>query len=128
MFFSSAHGGFHRRLCAARKALGTLAFLACCLVAVSAGASDKDDHERARRAVQAGQVLPLPAILERLSREHAGQVMKVELEQEDDLWIYEIKLLKADGKLIKIKLDARTAADLRSKTDNRGRSERAKTR
>ena len=76
-------------------------------------ASGKDDHDRARQAVQAGQVLPLPTVLERLQREVPGQVLEVELEQERERWIYEIKLLTPAGQLTKVKLDARTAEVLR---------------
>ncbi len=96
-------------------------------------ASSKSDHDRARQAVQAGQVLPLPAVLERLQREVPGQVLEVELEQERDRdrdrdrWIYEIKLLTPAGQLTKVKLDARTAEVLRiqSRDDQRtGREQR----
>ena len=83
------------------------------LAAPPAGASGKDDHDRARQAVQAGQVLPLPTVLERLQREVPGQVLEVELEQERERWIYEIKLLTPAGQLTKVKLDARTAEVLR---------------
>ena len=77
---------------------------------------DREDHERARRAMTTGQVLPLRTVLERLDREHPGQVLEVELEQDDGQWIYEVKLLQKDGQLVKIKLDARTAALLGSRT------------
>ena len=83
------------------------------LAALPASASGKDDHEQARQAVQAGQVLPLPAVLERLQREVPGQVLEVELEQKQSGWIYEIKLLTPAGQLTKVKLDARTAEVLR---------------
>lgn len=73
------------------------------------------DHERARQAVQAGQVLPLRTVLERLEREQPGQVLEVELEQDGGVWIYEVKLLRTGGQLVKLKLDARTAALLESK-------------
>ena len=78
-----------------------------------AWASGKDDHDRARQAVQAGQVLPLPTVLERLQREMPGQVLEVELEQKRGLWIYEIKLLTPAGQLTKVLLDAQTAQVLR---------------
>jgi uncharacterized membrane protein YkoI len=68
-----------------------------------------DDHERARAAVQAGEVLPLPTVLERLKRSHPGQVLELELERDDGRWIYEVRLLQADGQLLKLELDARTA-------------------
>ncbi|PJI98007.1 peptidase YpeB-like protein [Acidovorax sp. 69] len=92
--------------------------LACVLwaAAVSAFAGGKDDHDRARQAVQAGQVLPLPVVLQRLQSEVPGQVLDVELEQERGMWVYEIKLLTPAGQLTKVKLDARTAEVLRIKS------------
>lgn len=74
-----------------------------------------DDHDRARAAVQAGQVLPLSTLLERLRRSHPGQVLEVELERDDGRWIYEVKLLQADGQLLKLKLDAGSAQVLNVK-------------
>jgi uncharacterized membrane protein YkoI len=79
----------------------------------SAAASGKGDHDRARAAVQAGEVMPLSALLERLQRSHPGQVLELELEREDERWIYEVKLLQADGQLLKLELDARTAEVLK---------------
>ena len=96
-----------------RPAFVVLSLCLCGLVGQPVSASDHDDHDRARQAVQAGQVLPLPTVLERLQREVPGQVLEVELEQERDRWIYEIKLLTPAGQLTKVKLDARTAEVLR---------------
>ena len=81
----------------------------------SASASDSRDHERARAAVQAGQVLPLPTLLERLRRTHPGQVLELELEREDGRWIYEVRLLQANGQLLKLEIDAATAEVLEVK-------------
>lgn len=89
--------------------------LAFSFLATPAWASDRDDHERALQAVQSGQVLPLTTVLERLGRQHPGQVLEVELERDGGQWIYEIKLLSADGQLLKLKLDAGTAAVVRMK-------------
>ena len=55
----------------------SLALLAGCGVAHA----DEEDHERARKALQAGEVLPLKTILERVERAYPGQVMDVELER-----------------------------------------------
>ncbi|MDO8387216.1 MAG: PepSY domain-containing protein [Polaromonas sp.] len=87
-----------------------LALLVGSLGLQPAWSGSKDDHNRARQALQAGQVLPLGKVLERLEREHPGQVLEVELEQEEGRWIYEVKLLQPQGQLVKLKLDARTAA------------------
>jgi hypothetical protein len=94
------------------------AVLTVCTVAWQGGAwaSDKGDHERARQAVQSGQVMPLAKVLARIEREHPGQVLEVELESHDRQWQYEIKVLKPDGRLSKLKIDARTGEILKHKT------------
>ena len=102
-----------------------LALLLCALAAAVAGpaaqASDRHDHERARAAVQAGEVLPLAVLLERLQRTHPGQVLELELERDDAApaagarWIYEIKLLQASGQLLKLDVDAATGRVLETR-------------
>jgi len=99
-----------------KTALTTL--LLAALVAFAppgAHASDSRDHERARAAVEAGQVLPLPTLLERLRRTHPGQVLELELERDDGRWVYEVKLLQNDGQLLKLELDAASGEVLRVK-------------
>ena len=71
-------------------------------------ASDGHDHDRARQALEAGEVLPLRAILDRVERDYPGQVMEVELERKDERWIYEVKVLRTGGALVKLKIDGRT--------------------
>jgi uncharacterized membrane protein YkoI len=70
-------------------------------------AADNADHDRARQAVEAGDVLPLRTILDRVEREYPGQVMEVELDREKGEWVYEIKLLRKGGILMKLKILAR---------------------
>ena len=72
--------------------------------------SADSDHDRARQALEAGEILPLKTVLERLARDTPGQVMEVELERSSGRWIYEIKLLQTGGALVKLKVDARTGA------------------
>ena len=60
-----------------RQGVLVAAVWAALLAAPMAQASDKD-HERARQAVQAGQVMPLPAVLDKLAASHPGQVLAVE--------------------------------------------------
>lgn len=82
------------------------------MLASQPGRAD-DDHERARQALENRQILPLRTILERVEKTYPGQVIDVEFEQEREqnkdrgLWIYEIKLLRSGGSLIKLKVDAR---------------------
>ncbi|MBI4754416.1 MAG: PepSY domain-containing protein [Betaproteobacteria bacterium] len=89
------------------------------LAALGAGPSHagdgQHDHDRARQALEAGEVLPLRTILERVERDYPGQIMEVELEQKGERWIYEIKVLRAGGALVKLKIDGRDGRLLGSK-------------
>jgi uncharacterized membrane protein YkoI len=83
------------------------------LVTLGTGASragDRHDHERARQALEAGEILPLQTILQRVERDHPGQIMEVELEREAGGWYYEIKQLRKGGILVKLKIDARNGS------------------
>lgn len=104
-----------------RLKIGLASLLLVGLMQPSAWASGSRDHERARAAVEAGQVLPLPTLLERLRRTHPGQVLELELEREDGRWIYEIKLLQANGQLLKLDVDAATAQVLQVKRRGGGK-------
>jgi len=68
---------------------------------------NRHDHDRARRALEAGEILPLKTVLEKITGDMPGQVMEVELERKGERWVYEIKLLRAGGSLVKLKVDAR---------------------
>lgn len=90
------------------------------LTAVPAAARDDHDHDRAREALERGEILPLGTILQRLERDAPGQVMEVELERQDGQWLYELKLLRSGGSLIKLKVDARDGRILESRQRQHG--------
>ncbi len=109
----------HRPPVARRRPVAGLAALALAAALPLAGPARAGDgardHERARAAVQAGQVLPLPTLLQRLQRSHPGQVLEVELEHEDGRWVYELRLLQPGGRLLRLEVDAATGAVLRAR-------------
>jgi uncharacterized membrane protein YkoI len=65
-----------------------------------------DDHERARAAVQRGDILPLDEIMRRIPLAPDERLLEVEIEREDGAWIYEIELLSASGRVREIEVDA----------------------
>ena len=81
-----------------------LIFFAFCAMPIYA--ADRGDHDRARQALEAGEILPLKTVLETIARESPGQVMEVELERKGERWVYEIKLLRSGGALVKLRVDA----------------------
>ncbi len=102
--------------------------LALCLLTglVATDVWADSDQDRARDAVQAGEVLPLKAVLARLEREHPGQVLELELEREHGQWVYEVKLLQSGGRLVKLELDARSGEVLKRRDRNQDREPRSK--
>jgi uncharacterized membrane protein YkoI len=76
---------------------------------------DRRDHELAREALASGQILPLRTVLERIRKDHPGEALEVELEEKSGRWIYKVKMLRPDGGVSKLRLDARDASLLRSR-------------
>lgn len=76
----------------------------------------EDDHDKARKALESGQVLPLQQILQKISKDYPVQVIEVELERKSNGWIYEIKQLSTDGSLSKLEVDAKTGIVLKQKS------------
>lgn len=99
------------------------ALLLALLGAGTSQAGDAHDHDRARRALESGEIVPLRTILERVERDYPGQIMEVELEREDTRWLYEIKVLRTGGALVKLVFDARdgTQLDIKGRKDKDGR-------
>ncbi|GAB3192449.1 PepSY domain-containing protein [Hydrogenophaga aquatica] len=86
---------------------------------VCAPAQASGDHDRARAALAAGEVLPLSAILEKVGRQYPGNVLEVELEREQGRWVYELKLLQPNGGLLKLEVNARDGTVLRQREEKR---------
>lgn len=96
----------------------SLCAVALCFAAASftrAHADERQDHDRARAALRAGEVLSLQQVLEKVRRNYPGEVLDVELEREDGRWVYELKLLQTGGQLVRLDVDAKTAEVLRSR-------------
>lgn len=74
--------------------------------ALPVGHADSSDHELARQALQQGKVLPLRTVLDKVEKEYSGQVVELEFEAEHGEFVYEIRLLQANGTLLKIKMNA----------------------
>lgn len=72
----------------------------------------RNDLVAIRDAVQKGELLPLPRIMELALARVPGDVVKTELESERGRLIYEIKILTPQGSVREVKLDARTGSIL----------------
>ena len=68
--------------------------------------ADRDDHDRARRALEAGEILPLSDILDAATAVRPGRVIEIELERDDGRWVYELELVSPQGRLYEMEIDA----------------------
>jgi uncharacterized membrane protein YkoI len=89
-----------------RQLIRAAALLLLVLAWGSAGADD-DGHERAREALDRGEIAPLDRILAEVSRRGLGTVLGVELERHGGRWIYEVETLSPDGVIGKARIDAK---------------------
>jgi uncharacterized membrane protein YkoI len=92
-----------RRLSKGRVWLAAAALL---LAAAASAHCDDIDYREAHRLVQEGRILPLAEILERVQSEVPGQVIEVELELDDGVYEYELKIISPDGKVLEVEVDA----------------------
>ncbi len=91
-------------------------------------ADDHRSHELARQALEQGRVLPLRTVLEKIERDYQGQALKVEFEQDDGRFLYKIRLLQSDGRMVKLKVDAVDGKVLESKRKEPGKDRDAHPR
>lgn len=72
--------------------------------------ADRDrDHDRARRAVEHGEALPLLDILGRVRSQLHGEVIGVSFKRRRDRWIYEFKVIGPGSQLTEVCVDAASA-------------------
>lgn len=103
--FSFSRGTFSR---------WTLLLLAFCSVAM---ARDLDQDE-ALSLRQRGVILPLEQLLQQAMDRYPGaKLLEAELEEKDDVYIYEVELLNTDGVVRELDLDAVTGQLLKDKED-----------
>ncbi|MBF0135348.1 MAG: PepSY domain-containing protein [Magnetococcales bacterium] len=77
-----------------------------------------EDHETARRLVQAGTILPLEKILALHQNIQQGRILEVELERHHGRFIYEVEWVNRQGIVWETELDATNGALLKQKREN----------
>jgi len=78
---------------------------------------DHEDHDRAFRALREGEARPLADILEKVEEQFGGDVVGIEFERENGRYVYELKIVAADGRLREVYVDAMTAEILSGERD-----------
>ena len=81
-------------------------------------ADEDDDHERAYRALEQSKVLPLRGLLMQIEREYGGKVVKVDFDDDDGAYVYEMRLLRPHGQVLEIDINAVTGMVLDVEEDD----------
>lgn len=89
------------------KRLLPIAVLSALALAAPQARADDDDLDRLRDAVSRGEVMPLSALQDEVRRAFPGEIIRVELDEDDGRFIYEFKVLQTNGRLIEIEMDAK---------------------
>ncbi|MGE5267529.1 MAG: PepSY domain-containing protein [Deltaproteobacteria bacterium] len=85
-----------------------------------ARAGDEIDigHEAARELVESGRIRPLDAIVGTVVERVPGKLIETQLEQEHGLYVYEVKILRPDGRVQEVEVDAATGKILKIEDDD----------
>lgn len=105
-----------------------IALIGCLLFAALPAGADwhgEDDDEYERRdqdivwnARKRGEILPLEVILGSVLQRYPGEVLKLELDDEDGELIYELEVLTRRGIVLEMDVDARTGRILEIEEDD----------
>jgi len=98
------------------------------------GCEHKDDHDREkrwdkiwkdssqeshqgtiRRAVQQKKILPLGEIKRIVEKKTKSEIIKIELERKNRRWVYELKIVNRQGRLLEVYVDASNGTILKTK-------------
>lgn len=92
--------------------LGAIIAAVLLVSAPRASSRDRDDcktsQDCARDAFQSGEIRPLAEVIAAARAKVPGEVVKVELEREHGVWVYEIKILTSEGRRREVEIDAKT--------------------
>ena len=92
-----------------------VALLAVCSLALARDL-DQDEALTLRRD---GVILPLEQLLQAaLGRYPGARLLEAELEEDDDVYVYEVELLTTEGVVREIKLDAASGTLLKDEEDD----------
>jgi len=85
-----------------------LSCLAAAFLLAAAPASADSDQDRARAAVQSGQVKPLNQILKAVRKQYKGEVLDAQLLDLGGAWVYRVRVLTKDGQVLDIGVDGQS--------------------
>lgn len=97
-----------------------LIFLALAVGMISSPSCNAHDDDLSNKVVEwvkEGKVLPFDTIMQRYESRLQGRLLDLEVEQKHGRIIYELEILRDDGIVYEINIDAKTGEWLKEKVD-----------
>jgi uncharacterized membrane protein YkoI len=85
-----------------------LIYILFAMLAATPAWADGLSAEQVRALVERGEILALEEILKRNEAIMVGRIIDIEIEQKHGAYVYEIKVLRPDGRYREFKIDAQT--------------------
>lgn len=86
------------------------------LLGAPASADSKVRLQEVRQLRESGKILPIEDVLARARAAQPGQIVEVELERENNRYVYEVKLIDQADTVHKLEIDAGSGEVLRRKS------------
>lgn len=101
-----------------RAALAAIVIAMTPSLAAAQEEDSKADHELARQALQRKEILPLDEVLRAIRDRVPGEIVEIELEREQERWIYEVEIIDETGRMRDVLVDAKNAEILGTEDDD----------
>lgn len=90
------------------------------LAALALGASADDlSQDEALRLREQGKIISLESLLELIAQRHPqSRLLEVELEEDDDIYVYEVDLVTGNGVVRELEIDASNGKILKDEEDD----------
>jgi uncharacterized membrane protein YkoI len=79
---------------------------------------DEIGHETAKELLESGRILPLETILAKVAERVPGKLIETKLEYEHGRLMYDIKILRPEGRVQEVEVDAATGEILKIEDDD----------
>ncbi|QEY17682.1 peptidase [Cellvibrio sp. KY-GH-1] len=100
--------------------MNSVARVVLLLLLLTSSVSARDlSQDEALRLREQGRIIPLEQVLSLIAQRHPqASLLEVELEEDDDIYIYEVELATGEGLVRELEIDASTGKILKDEEDD----------